>query len=1521
MEEVMSPRPSRRARTPRATPRRRRLGLVPLAQTLALTLVASAGLTALVATGASAAELPEQEPGVTLRTFDVGTLSKICTVKEGQTPNVDKLMPTIDWSSDADFGQANNFQSQVSANLTVPAAGVYGFRLTSDDGSRLTIDDKVVVDHDGLHGDESPKSDVVTLAAGTHSLRIDYFDAGFGKRLNLAWQPPGASGFVTVPSSVLSTDKGVVRVTAPGSKECTGGSDTPGDGLPLNGVHPNYALTNLRPEGFEPQVTGLDFFADDSLAILTWGGEGDQGDVYVMDDVTGSTTPTASDYRKVASGLTEPMGIKIVDGTIFVSEKDQLTELVDAKDAQGNPGTDGVYETFKKIADWPYGGNFHEFAFGLLYQDGFFYLNLSVAIDLGGATTVPQPAPGRGVTLKINRETGTTETIAGGLRTPNGIGWGPDGDMFVTDNQGGWLPANKLIHVKPGSFYNHYTTPKGPFDDQPVTPPALWLPQNDIANSPSAPLMLDDGPFKGQMIFGDVTYGGIQRGFLEKVEGEYQGAVFRMTQGLESGITRIVKGPDGAIYAGGLGAGGNWGQAGKLTYGLQKLTPTSANTMDMTSMELNGQGFDITYTKPVSDETIENLVDKYQFEQWRYRATSQYGGPKIDQKDLDVTSATVSEDRKTVTLKIDGLKPGHVVHMRSPRPFAAADGETLWSTEAWYTLNALPGYVPPPAPADGIYELEDGTLAGSTSISTEHAGFSGSGFVEYQREGSSAAVDVEVDEAGTYTADLRYANGPNPFDGAKTLTMTVNGKDQVITLPKTGTWKTWRTMPLPLELQAGRNTIAFTFATGNDGNVNLDRLQIRPQEDRVEAEDATRTGGINIGTEHAGHSGTGYVEYQNVGNTTTFDIESATAGSVLATLGYANGPNPFDGGKTLSMSVNGATPKKISLPSTGSWKTWGTHDVPVTLTAGKNTIALTYAAGDDGNVNVDYLSVGTNVETCQAAAPSAGYTSLFDGTYASLDGWRMAGPGSFERTTDCTLLTRGGLGLLWHEQELKDYSLKLDWKMEGDDNAGVFIGFPDPGHDPWNAVNQGYEIQIDATDAPEKTTGAVYTFQSADLAARDAVLKPPGQWNAYEIVVVGKTVKIVLNGTVINEYTSTDPARMPSVSHIGLQNHGEGDDVQFRNVQVKQLDTAAPALTVSTSPGEPDGDNGWFTSAVTLQASATDSVDPAPVVEIDSGSGWAAYSAPLTFAEEKQTTVKVRARDAAGNISDVQTMVIGIDATPPVTGAKLDEDARTVVLKAADAASGVARTEYVLDDADGTYAPYEKAITIGQGAHTVFFRSVDRAGNVEEQGRAIVPRAGVDLTPTAVAGALSSSSIRFGTSTDLAVRVVGDGRSPSGPVVVSSGGRQVGQATLDASGRATVRISSRDLAIGANQLTVSYAGDARFAASTDQLTLQVEKATSSIRVSATKRISTSTRLAVTSRVSSSAGRPTGKVTVTVVRNGRTVLTRAGWIDAKGQVRVKLPKLKKGTYRVTAKYAGSTTTAASSRTTTVKVVRR
>ena len=303
---------------------------------------------------------------------------------------------------------------------------------------------------------------------------------------------------MVVPTSVLSTDAGVVRVTAPGSKFCEGATDTPGDGLRLETVNPNYDLTNLRPPGFEPHVSGMDFLPDGRMVLTTsgdvsaggWVPNPESGEVFILSHVTGTTSTSQVTYTKVAGGLRNPMGIQVIGDRCYVSERGQLTEL--APDTTG----DGLMEK-KTLATWPNGGNFHEFAFGLIHDDDFFYVARSVAINNGGATTDPQPGQTPGTAIKIDRDTWQVSTIAGGLRTPNGIGFGPEGEIFVNDNQGAWLPANKMVHIKQDRFFNHFTNPSGPFDTKPVTQPVLWMPQNEIANSPSNPVLLKDGPVRG----------------------------------------------------------------------------------------------------------------------------------------------------------------------------------------------------------------------------------------------------------------------------------------------------------------------------------------------------------------------------------------------------------------------------------------------------------------------------------------------------------------------------------------------------------------------------------------------------------------------------------------------------------------------------------------------------------------------------------------------------------------------------------------------------------------------------------------------------------------------------------------------------------------------------------------------------------------------------------------------------------------------------------------------------------------
>lgn len=189
---------------------------------------------------------------------------------------------------------------------------------------------------------------------------------------------------------------------------------------------------------------------------------------------------------------------------------------------------------------------------------------------------------------------------------------------------------------------------------------------------------------------------------------------------------------------------------------------------------------------------------------------------------------------------------------------------------------------------------------------------------------------------------------------------------------------------------------------------------------------------------------------------------------------------------------------------------------------------------------------------CTPTRPETGYQSLFNGTEASTTHWSQAGPGGFAYD-DCVLNSQGGLGLYWFDKKFREYSLKLDWKLAGDDNSGVFVGFPNPGDDPWVAVNEGYEVQIDATDDADSTTGAIYNFQAPDAAARDAALNPPGEWNTFEIVVRGQTITVFLNDVKINEFVNEDPNRDLTCGYVGIQNHGADDDVAFRDIRIRRL--------------------------------------------------------------------------------------------------------------------------------------------------------------------------------------------------------------------------------------------------------------------------------------------------------------------------------------------------------------------------------
>ncbi|MEL6922803.1 MAG: glycosyl hydrolase, partial [Bacteroidota bacterium] len=407
------------------------------------------------------------------------------------------------------------------------------------------------------------------------------------------------------------------------------------------------------------------------------------GSVFIVDGVQGGD-PAQISVKTIAKGCAEPLGLKVVDDAIYVLQKQELTKLMDT---DGDDVID-VYETVSN--QWRASANFHEFAFGLVYKDNHFYATLATAIEPGGASTNPQ-IPDRGKVVKIHKETGATSFIAHGLRTPNGIGIGVDDEIFIADNQGDWLPASKIVHVSDGAWFGSRSVDFEGTASLTEKKPVVWLPQNEIGNSPSTPTYINVGPYKGQMIHGEVTHGGVKRVFVEKVDGEYQGALFRFSQGFEAGVNRIVWGPDNALYVGGVGSTGNWGHAGKLSYGLQRIAYNNKPTFEMLAVRAQPDGIEIELTEPLAADAGNDKTG-YEVSQWYYLPTENYGGPKLDEKRLNVRSVSVSDDRKKVKLQLDGMQSNHVVYLRlNPDIIKSASGNALWTTECWYTMNRIPG--------------------------------------------------------------------------------------------------------------------------------------------------------------------------------------------------------------------------------------------------------------------------------------------------------------------------------------------------------------------------------------------------------------------------------------------------------------------------------------------------------------------------------------------------------------------------------------------------------------------------------------------------------------------------------------------------------------------------------------------------------------------------------------------------------------------------------------------------------------
>ncbi len=189
------------------------------------------------------------------------------------------------------------------------------------------------------------------------------------------------------------------------------------------------------------------------------------------------------------------------------------------------------------------------------------------------------------------------------------------------------------------------------------------------------------------------------------------------------------------------------------------------------------------------------------------------------------------------------------------------------------------------------------------------------------------------------------------------------------------------------------------------------------------------------------------------------------------------------------------------------------------------------------------------------------WKQLFNGK--NLDGWKMVGPGRFV-VENGVMKTEGGMGLLYYTREkFGNCRIRVVFKTASDhSNSGVFIRLPEEPPDPWYAVHNGYEVQIEASGDDWHATGSIYSL--AKVIARPQ--KPAGEWNVLEIELDGPITRSYLNGVKVMEFDPSKPVPprkrwyepvrgpRPDYGYIGLQNHDARSTVYFKEVSVKPLE-------------------------------------------------------------------------------------------------------------------------------------------------------------------------------------------------------------------------------------------------------------------------------------------------------------------------------------------------------------------------------
>jgi hypothetical protein len=430
------------------------------------------------------------------------------------------------------------------------------------------------------------------------------------------------------------------------------------------------------------RTAAFDFFKNGtSAAITTW-----SGDVWIVSGIDDKLDHLS--WKRFATGLHQPLGLKIVDDVIYTVGHDQITRLVDLN----HDGEADFYECFNN--NWELTTAFHAFAFDL-HTDaaGNFYFAFGSPVH-GGGRGFQKITNSHGTIFKVSKDGSKIEPYATGLRAPNGMSVSPTGQVTVGDNEGSWVPTSPLHWVKPGMFLGVPDVAHGAKVEQPK--PLLWLSHNgstDNSCGGQAWVTSDKwGPFTGMLLHESYGQSSLFLIMKEEREGQMQGGAVKFPLKFTSSAMRArFNAHDGQLYVCGLkGWQTNAGKDG----GFDRVRYTGKPVHMPIELHATTKGLRITYTCAL-DPATANDAQGYNIEAWNYQWTADYGSPELstmpgDKKPghdtLTVKSAQLQADGKTVFLEIPDIKP--VMQMKIKAKLQAADGTAI-SSEIYTTIYNL----------------------------------------------------------------------------------------------------------------------------------------------------------------------------------------------------------------------------------------------------------------------------------------------------------------------------------------------------------------------------------------------------------------------------------------------------------------------------------------------------------------------------------------------------------------------------------------------------------------------------------------------------------------------------------------------------------------------------------------------------------------------------------------------------------------------------------------------------------------